>query len=69
MPTKAARGRNIISTRWVFKIKQQANGSISKFKARLVARGFTQVEGLNYFETYAPVVRVESLRTMLAIAV
>ena len=34
-----------------------------------MARGFTQVEGLNYFETYAPVVRVESLRTMLAIAV
>ena len=69
VPLKAARGRNIISTRWVFKIKQQADGSISKFKARLVARGFTQVEGLDYFETYAPVVRVESLRTMLAIAV
>ena len=45
----------------------QPDGSIKRYKARLVARGFSQVQGIDYFETFSPVVRYESVRTMLAI--
>jgi hypothetical protein len=57
------KGKNIVSSKWVFKIKD--NG---QFKARMVARGFSQEYGLDYFETYAPVARFASLRLVLAIA-
>lgn len=58
----------LLSAKWVFKIKRDEYGNIDKFKARLVARGFQQKEGIDYFETYAPVARSESIRTLLAIA-
>lgn len=61
-------GANVIDTKWVFKTKQDETGNIVRYKARLVARGFTQEEGLDYFETYAPVARISSIRTVLAIA-
>ena len=47
---------NIIVTKWVFCNKQDENGVATRNKARLVAQGFTQVEGLDFEETYAPVV-------------
>ena len=59
---------NPIDTKWVFKVKMLPNGQIDKYKARLVARGFTQQYGVDYFETFAPVIRMESLRTLLALA-
>jgi hypothetical protein len=59
---------NIVSSKWVFKIKRNAAGEIDKYKARLVARGFTQVLGVDYYETYAPVARLASLRLILTIA-
>lgn len=62
-------GGNVITPKWVFKIKTLPNGQVDKFKARLVARGFTQQYGVDYFETFAPVVRLESLRVLLATAV
>jgi Reverse transcriptase (RNA-dependent DNA polymerase) len=52
----------------VFKLKKLPNGRINRFKARLVARGFTQQYGVNYHETFAPVMRIESLRVLLTIA-
>jgi stage V sporulation protein SpoVS len=52
----------------VFKLKRDTNGQITSCKARLVARGFTQEMGVDYHETFAPTVRVISIRTLLALA-
>lgn len=60
--------RSTISCRWVFKSKTRTDGTIERYKARLVARGFNQTKGVDYFETFSPVVRYESVRTVLAIA-
>jgi hypothetical protein len=65
---EAPKGKNIVSCKWVFKLKKLPNGQIDRYKARLVARGFTQQYGVDYSETFAPVVRMESLRILLAIA-
>ena len=61
-------GHNIIGTKWVFKNKQNEDGLIVRNKARLVAQGFTQVEGLDFDETFAPVARIEAIRLLLAFA-
>jgi len=58
----------LLSAKWVFKHKRDSAGNIETFKARLVARGFEQRQGINYGETFAPVARIESIRTILAIA-
>jgi hypothetical protein len=58
----------VIGTKWVFRNKQDEFGVITKNKARLVGKGYTQVEGLDFGETYAPVARLESIRILLAYA-
>jgi hypothetical protein len=58
----------VISTKWVFRNKQDENGVVTRNKARLVAQGFTQIEGLDFEETYAPVARHEAIRMLLAFA-
>jgi hypothetical protein len=59
---------NIVTAKWVYKKKLLPNGLIDEYKARMVGRGFTQTAGEDYFETFSPVVRIESLRILLAIA-
>ncbi|XRB18257.1 integrase catalytic domain-containing protein [Pseudoscourfieldia marina] len=59
--------KNLIGCKWVFKIKLNSDGSIARYKARLVAQGFSQIHGVDYSETYAPVVQYQTLRTLLAI--
>ena len=60
--------QNVIGTKWVFHNKQDENGVVTRRKARLVAQGFTQIEGLDFGETYAPVARLESIRILIAFA-
>jgi hypothetical protein len=57
---------NVIGTKWVFKNKQGEDGEVVRNKARLVAQGFSQVEGLDFRETFAPIARLGAIRIVLA---
>lgn len=59
----------VIGCRWVYKIKRDKNGEVIKYKARLVAQGCSQQKGVNYHETYSPVVKSSTVRLLMAIAV
>ena len=58
----------MVTSKWLYKVKHVADGNIEKFKARFVARGFSQVEGVDYEETFAPVARYTSIRSIISIA-
>jgi Reverse transcriptase (RNA-dependent DNA polymerase) len=58
----------VTSSRFVFKRKFDENGNLLKYKARLVARGFSQIHGINYDETWSPTARWDSIRIILTIA-
>lgn len=61
-------GKNIVRCKWVFHIKKHSAGRIEKYKAQLVAHGFTQVYGVDYTETFVPVAKMASLQTILTTA-
>ena len=61
-------GKSVVSSKWIYKIKHADDGSIEKYKARFVARGFSQKEGINYEETFAPVAQYTSIRSIMALA-
>jgi hypothetical protein len=67
-PAELPPGRQAIASKVVFKVKHDAEGRIVKYKARIVAKGFSQVPGVDYDDTFAPVVKYTSLRAILAIA-
>ena len=59
---------NVVGSKWVFKAKKDAAGNVVRYKARLVAQGFSQVPGVDYFDTFAPVAKLASICAILAIA-
>ena len=61
-------GRKAIGCRWVYRIKYTSTGEIDKYKARLVAKGYSQARGIDFDETFAPVVKFNSIRILLAFA-
>ena len=61
------KGKSIVTSKWIYKIKHATDGSIEKYKARFVACGFFQKEGINYEETFAPVSRYNSIISVLAL--
>lgn len=65
---EAPQNANVIGSKWVFRAKKDAAGNVIRYKARLVAQGFSQVPGVDYFDTFAPVARLASIRSVLAIA-
>eukprot|EP00253_Pinus_taeda_P006802 PITA_06802 len=60
-------GKSMVGSRWTYKVKQVADGSVEKYKARFVARGFSEIEGIDYEETFAPVARYSSIQMILAL--
>ena len=62
------KGAKVVKTKWIYKIKQNDDGSISKYKSRLVAQGFLLRWGIDYYDTYSSVVGYNTLRTMLNIS-
>ena len=60
---------NIIDCKWVYKLKHNLDCPIARYKARLVAKGFTQTRGLDYFETFSPIVKVSTIIIAFALAI
>ena len=61
--------KSVVNSKWIYKIKNVVDGRIDKHKVRFVAQSFSQKEGIDYEDTFAPVARYTSIRTILALAI
>lgn len=59
---------NVVGCKWVYRINRKPDGTVERYKARLVAKGFHQQPGVDYAETFSPVVKPTTIRTVLSIA-
>src|ERR1044072_7075151 len=67
--SKKPTGVHVIGTKWVFRNKLNEKGEVIRNKARLVAQGYSQQEGIDYTETFAPVARLEAIRLLISFSV
>jgi hypothetical protein len=65
----AHHAQNLIECKWVYKVKENADGSIDRYKARLVAKGFKQRYGIDYEDTFNPMIKMATIRVILSIVV
>ena len=61
------KGKSIVTSKWLYKIKHAADGNIEKYKAHFVVCGFSQIEGVDYDETFAPIARYMSIWAIISI--
>jgi hypothetical protein len=60
--------KSMVGSRWIYKVKQATDGSVDKYKARFLARGFSHIEGIDYDEAFALVTRYSSIRSILSLS-
>ena len=67
-PAQLPRGRKLLKTKWVYRVKYGVSGELKSYKARLVCCGYAQIFGVDFDETYSPVIRLTILRLLFAIS-
>jgi hypothetical protein len=62
------KGKKVIGCKWVYKVKLNVNGSVSRYKTRLVTKGYAQTYGIDYEKTYSPVAKMTTIRAIITMA-